>query len=841
MLQLLRGALAQRMRLVRTAAAVALAVSLVSGTFVLTDTINSAYHEAAMSSGGIDVVVRATSRFNAQGNALPEREVVPESLLAVVQSVPGVAALWGSVSGYAELVDDKGRSLAAQSGPAIGTAWTPDGSITAGRAPSGSGEIAIDEALARQDGLKVGDRIKVLFQGLVEEFKIAGLRKLEGLLANTQATFDLQTAQRVFGQEGAYDAIPVRAVAGVSPETLRARIGAVLPDRYEVVTYDQAAKEAAESWTKALGFLTTALLLFAAVALLVGAFIIFNTFSILVAQRTRQLGLLRALGASRSHVIASVLAEAVLVGVAASVVGIVLGVLAAKGLLALMAATGFDLPPATVAFRARTVLICLATGIGVTVAAAVVPALRATRVSPLSAANGRAEDADVATRRRLAFGAAVAVAGVASLFLGLYGRVHDPLVPIGLGAGGVLLGLAMLISLVAAPAARLLGLPLIRVFGQPALLGRENAMRNPRRTAATAAALMIGITLVGVVSILAASMKASASAAVNETLRADFVVAAKGSNGGGSATFSPVVADRLRKTKEVGLVSEFRTGQWGLNGATRTLIAVDPRTVTEMHDLDPATASAAGRLDDEGVLVRASIAERHGWHVGDEVPMTFARTGTRSMRLVDTFANTTVRSDFVISLGAYKGNYAQQLDAQVEVRLKDGVSTAAGRVAVEKALAEFPTVEVMDRSQVLAAQEKQVDTLLVPVTALLALSVVIALLGIANTLALSIHERTREVGLLRAVGMGRGQLRSMVRTEAMIVAGLGAILGVGVAVFFGWALVSAMHDLGVTELVVPVGQLSFLVAAATGAGLLAGVLPARRAARLGVLDAIAGR
>ena len=218
MLQLLRGALAQRMRLVRTASAVALAVSLVSGTFVLTDTINSAYQDAANSSDGIDVVVRATSHFSAQGNSLPEREVVPESLLAVVEAVPGVADLWGSVSGYAELVDDKGRSLAAQAGPAIGTAWAPDGSITAGRAPVGAGEIAIDEAIARQDGLEVGDRIKVLFQGLVQEFKIAGLRKLEGLLSSTQATFDLQTAQRLFGQEGSFDAIPVRAEPGVSPE-----------------------------------------------------------------------------------------------------------------------------------------------------------------------------------------------------------------------------------------------------------------------------------------------------------------------------------------------------------------------------------------------------------------------------------------------------------------------------------------------------------------------------------------------------------------------------------------------------------------------------------------------
>ncbi|HEX7276370.1 MAG TPA: ABC transporter permease, partial [Acidimicrobiales bacterium] len=301
------------------------------------------------------------------------------------------------------------------------------------------------------------------------------------------------------------------------------------------------------------------------------------------------------------------------------------------------------------------------------------------------------------------------------------------------------------------------------------------------------------------------------------------------------------VGDKLRKTKAVALVSEIRTGQWGLEGRTKTLVAVDPKTVTEVYALDPDATAAVRRLDDDGVLVRASVAERHGWTVGDEIPMTFARTGTRPMRLADTFTATSVRSDYVISLGAYKANYKQQLSFEVDVLLKPGITAEAGRAAVEEALIDFPNVEVRDRVQVLAAQEAQINQLLVPVTALLALSVVIALLGIVNTLALSIHERTRELGLLRAVGMARSQLRSMVRSEAVIIAGLGSVLGVVVAVFFGWALVGAMRDLGVTELVVPVRQLVGLVAAATGAGLLAGVLPARRAARLPILDAISGK
>jgi putative ABC transport system permease protein len=285
-------------------------------------------------------------------------------------------------------------------------------------------------------------------------------------------------------------------------------------------------------------------------------------------------------------------------------------------------------------------------------------------------------------------------------------------------------------------------------------------------------------------------------------------------------------------------VSEIRGGQWGLDGRTQTLLAVDPKTVTTLHEVDPASAAAVRRLDDKGVLVRDTVAERYGWHVGDTVPMTFAKSGTKKMLLQGTFTSTAVRTDYVITLGAYKANYAQQFSLEVDVDLAPGVTLADGRSEIERVLADYPVVKVMDHAEVLAAQDEQVNKLLVPVTALLALSVVIAILGIANTLALSVRERTRELGLLRAIGMAKRQLRSMVRSEAVIIACLGAGLGVGVAVFFGWALVASMHRLGVTELVVPIGQLSGLAALATVAGMLAAILPARRAAALPVLDAI---
>ncbi|HEX2042028.1 MAG TPA: ABC transporter permease [Acidimicrobiales bacterium] len=839
MWRLLKGALAHRRRLLHTTMAVALAVSLVSGTFALTDTIDAAFEKAAAPSPGeVDIVVRSTTEFTVLATTVPEREPVPESLLATVRSIPGVRAAWGSVWGFAELVDDQGRAIGASGLPTVGTGWTPDATITAGQPPARPDEVAIDARTAARYGLELGDRVKVLFQDAVQEFRINGLRAAANLVSSTLATFDLETAKRLLGRAEGFDTLSVQAEPGVGREELRARLGAALPDAYEAVTNDQAARQANESWTEALGFLTTALWVFAAIALLVSAFIIFNTFSIIVAQRHRELAVLRALGASRGQLTASILVEAAAVGAGASVAGVLLGLGAARALLALLGAGPLDVPAASVVFRPRTAVAGLASGVLVTAAAALVPARRATTSSPVGARDVLLDGAGRPSRRLLA-GGGTALVGLVALWAGVSGGAGRPLALVGTGSVAILAGLAVLAPMFARPAARALGAPLGRLLGEPALLGRENAMRNPRRTAATAAALMIGIGLIGLVAILGASMKASAKGAVAESLKADLVVTAEGGAGQGRGV-PPVVASRLGELPEVQVVSQIRGGQWGLYGRAQTLVALDPATLADVYRLDEAALEATRRLDERGVLVRDTVAARHGWRIGDEVPMTFARTGTRAFRLRDTFSAPTVRSDFVISLQAFEANFAQQLDLEVDVLLAPGTAPAAGRAAIERALGGLPRVSVMDRSQVFAAQAKQVDSILVPVTALLSLSVAIALLGIANTLSLSIHERTRELGLLRAIGMARRQLRSMIRSEAMIVACLGAALGVGVAVFFGWALVAAMHDLGVTRRVFPIGQLLALLGAATLAGLVAGILPARRAAKLAVLDAVAG-
>jgi len=841
-LRLLKGASSQTARLVGAALAVALAVTLLSGTFALTQTIDTAVHDAtAPPVGAADVIVRSTAESSADGAALPERQSVPASLLARVAAVPGVGRAWGAVQGYAQLLDARGKAISAKGLRTVATGWEPGDRLSAGRAPRGIDEVAVDAETARTHGLRVGERVKVLLAGATREFTIGGLvRRAGNLVASTKTVFAPSVAQQLLGRQDQVDSIGIRSERGVGPAALRARINAALPDRYEAITADDAAGEARQSWARALGFLPTGLAMFAAVAMVVGALLIFNTFSILLAQRRPELNLLRSLGASRSQLVAMVMIEALAVGTLASGAGTVLGFGAARVLLALMNNLGVDLPRVPVGFRAGTALMALGSGVLVTVVAVYVPVRRAVRATLISQETIEAGEGYVSTRRRLETGGGAVAVGATLIAVGLNGIVTSPVVVLGVGSCVFVAGLGILSPLVSRPAARLVGSPLAGLLGEPAILGRQNAMRNPRRTAATASALMIGISLIGVVAIVAASMRTSAKAAVEKTLRADFVLAPVGTSrlSGGMPT---AVAARLRRAPGMEIVSEIRAGQWSLNGTTKTLVAIDPGTATRLHDVDSTSAAAVRHLGDKGILVRGNVAEHRGWRVGDHVPLTFARTGTRTFRIDGLFSTTAVRTDYVISLNAFVANFAQQLDAEVDVKLAAGVTPAAGRRLIQKAMVDLPVARVMDRGQVLAVQEGRLDRLLVGMTALLALSVLIALLGITNTLALSVHERARELGMLRAIGMARRQLRSMICAEALILAALGAVMGVLVAGFFGWVLVRAMGNLGVTTLVVPIRQLGGLVAVATSAGWLAGVMPARRAGRLAVLDAVTGR
>jgi putative ABC transport system permease protein len=481
----------------------------------------------------------------------------------------------------------------------------------------------------------------------------------------------------------------------------------------------------------------------------------------------------------------------------------------------------------------RTIIVAFAVGIVTTIVASIGPALRASRVPPIAAIREAEPAAYRRSLRRTISGALVTLAGVGALLAALFGNVGGAKL-VGLGTALVFLGVAILSPLMAGPLARIIGAPLPSISGVAGKLGRENAMRNPKRTASTAAALMIGLGLISFVSIFAASIKASAFQALEQTLKADYIV----STSTFSMGFSQDVAAQLRMDPSFGGVEEFRLGVFGYKGQAQNLFGVDPATLTAVAEV-PMQSGSLSALGDGDLLVFKQTAESNGWKLGDMVPVEFTRTGKQELRIVGIYTDNRLLKDYVVSLGTYERNYTQQLDTFVLVKTAPGVTLAQAKRSVDRVAKSFPNVKLEDQAQFRQSQSNQINQVLGLITALLGLAIIIALFGIVNTLALSVFERTREIGLLRAVGMARRQVRTMIRWEAVIIAVFGAILGVAVGIFFGWAMIQALRDQGATILSLPAGQLVFTVVAAGIMGLIAAVLPARRAARLDVLQAIA--
>ena len=836
----LKGFLAHKFRLALTTLAVILGVGFVAGTYVLTDTIDQTFDSLFDDvTRGVDVYVRAERSF--EDMALTHGRV-PADLLGAVVAVDGVAYAEGEVSGFAQMVDKEGRAISPPQAPTLGLSWPEHQGITAltlrsGRRPQRDGEVAIDIGTAEEFGFRLGDRIRVLFEGPTAEFTIvgfAGFGKADNLAGATLAAFDLRTAQRVLGAEDRFDAIDVVGEDGIRPTELRTRVAAVVPSGTDVITGDAVAAEQASSVEEGLSFFNTVLLVFAAVALFVGAFTIFNTFNILVTQRTRELGLLRALGASGGQVLRSVILEALLVGIVASAIGLGTGVLLAIALKALLAAFGLDLPESGVVLQPRTVVVSVVLGLVVTIAASIFPARRAARTAPIAALREGSGVRALPLGRRSFAGGTVATAGVVVLLWGLLGDGGIQLV--GLGVILSFLGVAILAPVLARPLAWAIGAPMARL-GIAGRLGRENAMRNPRRTASTSSALMIGLALVGTFLIVGASIRATIRQSFDETFKADFVLT---STSGAMGGLSPTIADHLRHMPDFATVSEIRSGQWREPGAsgTRFLAAVDPATAGDVLELGIERASLSD-LGRDAVLVQERTAEREDIDIGDTLEMELASSGVVPMEVVGTFSENIFVSDYVISLDTYEANFPQQLDERVLLKAAPSVTSGEARRGMDALAEVHPNVQVQDQREMREEQEALVDQLLGLITALLGLAVLIALLGIVNTLALSVLERTRELGLLRAVGMGRRQIRSMVRWESVIIALIGGVIGLAVGGFFGWALVTAMKDEGISSFAVPTSQLLLFLVVAGVLGVVAALAPARRAARLNVLRAIA--
>lgn len=839
----IKGLLAHKLRLGLTALAVVLGVAFISGTFVLTDTMNRTFDNLFQDvNKGIDVIVRSESRFESQLGG--SRRPFDESVLQTVSAVSGVEVAAGSVEGIAQFVAPGGEAITTGGAPTLGVSWSdePQGATTirSGKAPAAPGEVMMDAATAKKYGFKVGDQVKVLTASAGREYRITGIvgfGNADSLAGATLAIFDLKTAQEIFGRVGKLDKIDVAAARGVGVEDLSGRIANALPIGIEAVSSGSAAQEQSDSIKSFLGIFNKALLVFAGIALFVGAFIIFNTFSITVAQRTKEFALLRALGASGGQVTAAVLVEALLVGIFASAAGILVGFGIAVGLRAALGAFGIDLPSSGLVFLPRTALVSALVGVGVTVISAVGPARRASSISPMAALRESVPKAGGFSRRRSAVGLLTVAIGVGLMMAGLFAEIEDPLRLVGAGAVVILVGVAALAPLITGPLARIIGAPVARTRALPGKLARQNAARSPRRTAATAAALMIGLALVSLVSIMAASLKASSDIVIDESLKADFTVTA--TSFGGPPSISPEVRNELYDLAEVDEVAPIRLGQFRRDdGRKFFVVGSDPDALKPVADLKVLEGDL-NQLEEGGVFLYRLAAEDLKLKLGDSFVMEFAATGDQTLKVAGIFDNKAVLgTDYLVALPTFDANIPGAFDTQLLVKLKDGVSAAQALPALEGIEKRFPGIAIDDQAQSKQRSAGQVNQFINLVYALLGLALLIALLGITNTLALSVFERTKELGLLRAVGMSRRQTRSMIRWEAVIISIIGAVLGVPVGIFFAWAIVRSLESQGITELVIPGGQLVVFTLAAAVAGVLAALPPARRAARLNVLQAI---
>lgn len=838
----LRNLLVNKLRLFLTVAAVTVGVSFVSGTFVLSDTMVKAFDELYDGlTEGTDVVVKSEAAYEAD-IATTGGQVRPldQDFVARVSEVPGVEVAEGGVFGYALIVDKDGDPIQPGGAPTIGTSVFEDDRLSgsvgfrAGRAPSGRHEMALDARTAQKTGYELGDRVDVVLQDGRRTFTlvaIIGFGESDSLLGATLAGFDLPTAQRLLGKEGVVDEVDVLAAEGVSPEELRDRISGVLPEGVEALTSEQVAADGTAAVRDSMGIFTTVLLVFAGVSLLVGAFVIWNAFNVLVAQRRREVALMRSVGATRRQILVGVLVEAGLIGLGAGVLGLLIGIGLAAGIRWLLTLSGMEMPTTAPAVEPRTILVALAVGLVVTCVAAVAPAWAAARVSPMEALRTATPVSGTVSWGRRVAGWVVTGAGLAILVAAAFAGNQRWWTVIGTAlafAGLVVAGPSL-----ARDIARLAD------HGRPGggwRMAARNIARNSRRSAATALSLTIGMTVVVAVAVTSESLKESVSEAVSGGNRSDLIL----EPGGMGLGISPSVADLLRRRNDVGEVVELRESAAQVNGHESLVTAMDNTAgIPEVIDL----GIESGSLDQLGrgrLLISESQAEDLGVRVGDSVTVTFPETGETTMEVGGTFSKgSLINATYVMSLPDFAANVTSQLDGSILMTFGPGVGADEGKASIEDALADYPNVTVNDPADITRKAQDSVDQLLGIVTAMLLLAVVVAILGILNTLVLSVVERTRELGVLRAVGGTRRQVRAVVRRESVLMSLLGALTGVALGTISGIALSRALVDEGITAVAVPTVTLVVYLVIAAAVGVLAAVGPARRAAKVDVLQAIA--
>jgi len=834
----LKNLAANRLRFALTTFAVVLAVSFVVSSFVLTDGLRSSFNGlSAEIVDGTDFEVRPVDEFG-------QSDELQTSLLSEAATVDGVAAAAPIVGAENLLlpINGDGEQIPSAGPPQIVVGWIDDPTLSSftlieGAAPDGPGEFTMDRDAAANHGFTVGETYDVVVPTGLTGLTLTGLVTFgadNDTLGATLMQMDVAALQEIVGTDG-YDAIVVALADNADRAAVEAELGALAPG-LDVVDNATLESEQQADFNSGIDIIGNSLLGFAGVSLFVSIFIIYNTFSIVLGQRTRELALLRTVGADPVQLRRSVLAEAGVIGTLASAVGIGTGVGVALGLRSLFNAFGAQLPDSPIVVSTRTVLVAAFVGIGVTLISAVGPARKASRVSPMAALRDGEGAAALTHKSRLGAGAALLLLGAAAGAVGLFvaSTTATVIALISIGAITMFVGLTLVSPVLAGPVAAIVGWPARMIFGVPGRLAQDNAVRNPQRTSTTAAALMIGLALVTMALVVGDSVKAQLRSTMASAVQADYLV----TNDGGSS-FPVTVSAELDALEQTDMVTSFRYDAGRVDGEIIDISATDLAAANELFNFDMVEGAAVDGAVADPVLVSDELATANGVGIGDTVLMAFPSGQERELTVIGVYRDDIIaEDDYLLDLSTWDAVGADPSDEWLALSLSDGVSAEDVAPAFAGVVERYPLVSVDSTNDFLDGLEGTVDQALAAVNVMVALAVIIALIGIANTLALSVFERTRELGLLRAVGMSRRQLRRMIRFEAALVALFGATLGVAIGVFFGWAAVVALPDGVTSTMAVPVGRIALLVAVAGAAGLIAAWGPARRASRLDVLDAI---
>ncbi|MFJ4977367.1 ABC transporter permease [Streptomyces coeruleorubidus] len=834
----LRNVLAHKARLLMTVLAVMLGVAFVSGTLVFTNTISDAFQKSsAKGFDQVDVAVTADYQ-DAEGDRVGKLHDLTQATLDKSERVPGAASAIGVVQGFTAIADKDGKLIGEGFQSQGGNYWDtkdPRYPLVSGHAPKGRGEVLIDSETAKRAGYKVGDTVRMSVDGPVLTPKITGIFTTDdgNVAAGGSLTlFDTATAQKLFGKAGVYDQIDVEAKPGITQAALKTELDEALPEgTVATTTGKQLADDQAETIARSMSGMQTALLVFAGIALFVGTFIIANTFTMLVAQRTKELALMRAVGASRRQVTRSVLIEAFVVGAVAAVAGLVAGIGIGAGLRSLMGTFDATVPDGPLIIKPATILTALAVGILVTMLAAWLPGRRAAKIPPVAAMNSvhaKATTKSLVLRNTL--GALVSAAGIAVILVATTMDGSDGQVPMGFGAVLLIIGVFILTPLLSRPLIAAAA-PVLRAFGISGKLARQNSVRNPRRTAATASALMIGLTLITGMTVMAGSLQQAIEKMASSSIKADYVVSMANGN-----PLSPDVEKKLERTDGVTATSPMLNAVSRIDGRTEYLTGVNGAAIGELAG--PKVDTGSFKVGGTRVVVDSETAKSYGWKAGSAFTVSFEDGKKQKLTVAGTYESNDFLSGILLDQATLAPHESDPYNMKVMVKTSGGTSGAT-QDKLEKSLGTNPAIKVQDK-QAISNEIAQMFTLMLNmVYGLLAMAVIVAVLGVINTLAMSVFERSQEIGMLRAIGLDRKGIKRMVRLESLVISLFGGVLGIGLGVFFGWAAGELLATrLATYELVLPWARMGIFLLLAATVGVLAALWPARRAARLNMLEAI---